>query len=97
MTTVPKAPLVPTVNSVRLAYSRESRDELPHADVLKLIWRGLMGLFRSRASLEVEILVLRHRVNVLRRRSPKRLAFSNWDRLIFHEAQVTATKMREAA
>ena len=29
-------------------------------DVLKLIWWGLIGLFRSRASLEAEILVLRH-------------------------------------
>ena len=52
-------------------------------DVLKLIWWGLIGLCRSRASLEAEILVLRHQVNVLRRRSPKRLAFSNLDRLIF--------------
>ena len=52
-------------------------------DVLKLIWWGLIGLLRSRASLEAEILVLRHQVNVLRRRSPKRLAFSNLDRLIF--------------
>ena len=52
-------------------------------DVLKLIWWGLTGLLRSRASLEAEILVLRHQLNVLRRRSPKRLAFSNLDRLIF--------------
>src|SRR6476619_4172774 len=52
-------------------------------DVLELIWWALIGLFRSRASLEAEILVLRHQLNVLRRRSPKRLAFSNLDRLIF--------------
>jgi hypothetical protein len=52
-------------------------------EVLKLIWWGLIGLFRSRASLEAEIVVLRHQVNVLRRRSPKRLALSNVDRLIF--------------
>jgi hypothetical protein len=33
--------------------------------------------------LEAEILVLRHQLNVLRRKSPKRLAFSNVDRLAF--------------
>ena len=37
---------------------------------------------RSRASLEVEIVALRHQLNVLRRKSPKRLAFNNFDRLI---------------
>ena len=52
-------------------------------DMLKLIWWGVIGLFRSRASLEAEILALRHQLNVLRRRSPKRLAFSNFDRLVF--------------
>jgi hypothetical protein len=53
------------------------------AEILKLICWGVIGLFRSRASLEAEILTLRHQVNVLRRKSPKRLASSNVDRLIF--------------
>src|SRR5580704_8780218 len=53
------------------------------ADMLKLIWWAIIGLFRSRASLEAEIVALRHQLNVLRRKSPKRPAFSNFDRLIF--------------
>src|ERR1700737_2325637 len=49
----------------------------------KLIWCGLIGLFRSRASLEVEILVLRHQLNILRRSSPKRPILGTIDRLVF--------------
>ena len=55
----------------------------PMADLLKLIWSAIIALFRSRASLEAEILTLRHQLNVLRRKSPKRLTFSNFDRLVF--------------
>lgn len=43
----------------------------------------LLGLFRTRALLEAENLALRHQLNVLRRRSPKRAVFSNFDRLFF--------------
>src|SRR6267142_5712599 len=53
------------------------------SDLCSLIWLALIGLFRSRASLEAEILVLRHQLNVLRRKSPKRLTFSSIDRLVF--------------
>ena len=53
------------------------------ADMLKLIWWAVVGLFRSRASLEAENLTLRHQLNVLQRKSPKRLAFCNFDRLVF--------------
>src|SRR5712675_1039519 len=52
-------------------------------DVFSLIWLVLIGLFRSRASLQVEILTLRHQLNVLRRKSPQRLTFSSIDRLVF--------------
>ena len=52
-------------------------------DMLKLILWVVIWLFRSRTSLEAEIVALRHQLNVLRRKSPKRLAFSNFDRLIF--------------
>src|SRR6202022_4623160 len=36
-------------------------------DVCSLIWLAPIGLFRSRASLQAEILTLRHQLNVLRR------------------------------
>ncbi len=52
-------------------------------ETCSLVWSALVGLLRSRASLEAEILVLRHQLNVQRRKSPKRLAFSTMDRLIF--------------
>jgi hypothetical protein len=51
--------------------------------MLKLIWWVVIGLFRSRTSFEAEIVALRHQLNVLRRKSTKRLAFSNFYRLIF--------------
>src|SRR5262249_15181900 len=53
------------------------------SDLCRLIWSALIGLFRSRIALEAEILVLRQQLNVLRRKSSKRLALSNVDRLLF--------------
>ena len=52
-------------------------------EACSLIWSALVLLFRSRTSLAAEILVLRHQINILRRRSPKRQPFSAMDRLIF--------------
>jgi hypothetical protein len=52
-------------------------------DMLKLISWVVIGLFRSQASLEAEIVALRHQLNVLRRKAPKRIAFTTFDRLIF--------------
>ena len=52
-------------------------------DVLILLWTALTCLFRSRARLEAEILVLRQQINVLRRKSPKRSVFRTFDRLVF--------------
>src|SRR5882724_3261268 len=52
-------------------------------DVLVLLWSALTRLFRSRARLEAEILVLRQPIDVLRRKSPKRLAFGGFDRMVF--------------
>ncbi len=50
------------------------------SDLCRLIWYALIGLFRPRTALQAEILVLRHQLNVLRRKSPQRLAFANVDR-----------------
>ena len=52
-------------------------------DAFSLIWFVLIGLFRSRASLQVEILTLRHQLSVLRRKSPQRLTFTSIDPLVF--------------
>src|SRR6266566_4104210 len=52
-------------------------------EACSLIWSALVLLFRSRASLAAEILVLRHQINILRRHSRKRQTFSAMDRLIF--------------
>src|SRR6266851_9834478 len=52
-------------------------------DLLRLILAFLASLFKSRAELEAEILVLRQQVNVLRRRMPKQPALTNMDRLLF--------------
>jgi transposase InsO family protein len=65
-------------------------------DVLKLIWWIVIGLFRSRTSLEAEILTLRHQLNVLRRKSPKRIVFGNFDRLVFATLYRIAPGVRNA-
>jgi hypothetical protein len=51
--------------------------------VCRLIWLALVGLLQSRVSLEVEILALRHQLNVLWRKSPKKPTFTIIDRLVF--------------
>ena len=48
----------------------------------RAIWSLLIGLFRSRATLEAENLVLRQQILVLRRAAPMRLSFNALDRLI---------------
>ena len=52
-------------------------------DLFKLILGVLTSLFKSRAKLEAEILVLRQQINVLRRRAPKRPQLNNTDRFLF--------------
>jgi hypothetical protein len=52
-------------------------------EACSLVWSALVSLFRSRVSLEAEILILRHQLNIQRRHVPNRVAFSAVDRLIF--------------
>src|SRR6202043_2643340 len=52
-------------------------------EACSLVWSVLVLLFQPRASLEAEILILRHQLNIRRRHLPKRLTFSTMDRLIF--------------
>ena|ERR1022692_179575 len=52
-------------------------------DLLKLILGVLTSLFKSRAKLEAEILVLRQQINVLRRGAPKRPHLNNSDKVLF--------------
>jgi len=52
-------------------------------DLFKRFLGVLASLFRSRAKLEAENLVLRQQINVLRRRMPKRPDLNNTDRFLF--------------
>src|SRR4030081_711693 len=51
-------------------------------DFLMLLACVLTRLFRSRARLEAEILVLRHQLNILERKSTERVEFKRIDRLV---------------
>ena len=88
--------LVPTGNPIRLAIPLESVDAWAMGDLCKLIWSAFVGLFRSRVSLEAEILVLRHQLNVLRRKSPERMTFSRIDRMVFAGLYALAPNVRNA-
>jgi hypothetical protein len=54
---------------------------MPGMVELLLYW--LTSLVKSRRRLEAENLVLRHQLNILRRRASRRLQLSNADRLAF--------------
>src|SRR5215216_4264886 len=51
-------------------------------DLIRLVFGLIVDLFRSRAALEAEILVLRQQIIVLRRRKATRLPFTATDRLV---------------
>ena len=56
----------------------------------------MIGLFRSQAALNTEIIVLRHQLNVLRRKSPERVVLTNFDRLLFVGLYSLAPKVLDA-
>ena len=66
------------------------------ADVFKLILWTIIDLFRSRASLEAEIVALRQQLNVLRRKSARRPVFSSLDRLVFAGLYQIAPRITDA-
>src|ERR1039457_5085979 len=51
--------------------------------MVELLFGWLSSLLKSRRRLQAENLVLRHQVNILRRRPPGRTRLSNPDRLVF--------------
>ena len=56
---------VPVGNLVRLATEAEIAQCFGlMREAFSLAWLALFGLFRSRASLEAEILILRHQLNI---------------------------------
>jgi hypothetical protein len=52
-------------------------------DFFMLLAYALTRLFRARARLEAEILVLRHQLNILERKSTKRADLNSFDRMLF--------------
>ena len=52
-------------------------------EIGKLWLAFILALFRSRSRLAAEIIALRHQVNILSRRAPKRPYLSNDDRVLF--------------
>ncbi len=50
---------------------------------LRLLLGQLAGCFRSRAELELENLVLRHQIEILRRSAPKQVRLAGADRFVF--------------
>jgi hypothetical protein len=53
------------------------------SDIFNLILRAVIEFFRSKASLEMEILTLRYQLDVLRHSSPKMSTSTNIDCLVF--------------
>ena len=52
-------------------------------DMIERLFGWLSSLLKSRRRLQAENVILRHQVNILRRRAPGRTQLSNPDRLVF--------------
>src|SRR5512143_1442210 len=66
------------------------------AEIFRLILGAILDSFRSRSSLEAEIVALRQQLNVLCRQSAKRPEFSAFDRLFFAALYQIAPKVKDA-
>ena|SRR5579872_4082924 len=53
------------------------------ADLVRLLWHFILDCLRSPEQLKAENAVLRHQLNILRRKAPKRPVLSNRDRVLF--------------
>ena len=73
---------VPTENSIRNGFATfyDSCSLAVVLYVLKILALAFRDLFRSRASVEAEITLLRHQLVTLRRKSPARIRLSPFDR-----------------
>jgi hypothetical protein len=65
-------------------------------DLCRIIFEIVVDLFRPRAALEAEILVLRQQIIVLRRDSPSRVPFRAVDRMVLRWVCQLFPKTREA-
>ncbi|MSO94085.1 MAG: transposase [Rhodospirillales bacterium] len=65
-------------------------------DFLILLCSALASLFKCRARLGVEILALRHQINILRRKAPRRVLLTSVDRLIFVSLYRLVPTIRDA-
>jgi hypothetical protein len=74
---------LPKTQSSGLARTNESEHDCWMLRIAFLLGRVLCDCFKSRRRLEAEILVLRHQLNLLRQRAPRRLYLSWADRALF--------------
>jgi hypothetical protein len=74
---------VPAGNTKLLTSSRESVDSQPDGRALRVHLLRYSRAIPVAGALQAEILVLRHQLNILRRKSPKRVALGKIDRLVF--------------
>jgi hypothetical protein len=74
---------VPKTPSIGFAIANESEHDYWMFAIAFLFVRVLCDCFKSRRRLEAEVLVLRHQLNVLQQRAPRRLYLTWADRALF--------------
>src|ERR1035437_6649891 len=74
---------VPKTPSIGFAIASESEHDCWMFAITFLFVRVLCNCFKSRRRLEAEVLVLRHQLNVLQQRAPRRLYLTWIDRALF--------------